>query len=117
MLTKDAAFGDAGGVLSTGTQLALQALSAFYDTIEFRSALTPPMQFRVADLSSDSPPSPVTQWLRPTLVLTGTAGTSVVAPMGEAPPSGALAGFGVIGAVMGVGAIIGFIARGKARAK
>jgi len=98
-----------GPALDQGMQLALAALSGFYDTLEFRSALTPPMEFNVADLTSDTPPNPIVQWLRPTLTLTGPAGKKVIAPYGEAPPSGALGGFGVVGGVFFAGALAGWL--------
>jgi len=97
-----------GPALDAGTQLALAALAGFYNTLEFRSALTPPMEFDVADLSSDTPPNPIVQWLRPTLTLRGPAGTKVIAPYGEAPPAGGLGGFGVVGAVFGAGLLAGW---------
>ena len=102
-----------GPVLDQSMQLALAALSGFYNTLEFRSALTPPMEFNVGDLSSDTPPNPIVQWLRPTLTLTGPAGRKVIAPYGEAPPSGALGGFGVVGSVFLAGALAGWLLRGK----
>lgn len=103
-------YGDAQSpVVDSTIQLALGMLSAYYTTFQFRSALTPPVEFSVTDLTSDTPPNPITQWLRPTLTLTGPAGTKVIAPYGEAPPSGALGGFGVVGSVFGLGMLAGVL--------
>lgn len=90
--------------------IALAALSGVYDQIEFKSAVSPPTSFNVRDLQSSSPPSPLTQWLQPTLILTGPQGRYVIAPYGEAQ-GGYAPLIGTVAAIFGIGFLLGRFVR------
>jgi len=79
-----------------------------YTQAEFWTRVTPPVHFDVVDLVKDGPPHPLTEFLQPTIVLTGPAGRLVIAPYGEAERglvnwvAPAVVGFLV---VLGIGAL------------
>jgi hypothetical protein len=75
---------DPYGVVDNYGNINMGALiSAFYNRVTIRTAVTPDMEFTI-----DGEPSPAWQQellnrLRPTVVLSGRAGTYVLAPYGE----------------------------------
>lgn len=85
-------------------------LAAAYDEVEFRSAATPPIILRTNELLQEGPPNPFIQWLKPTVVLRGKAGTNVIAPMGPAQGSWLPPLLG-IGALVGLGYLLGRTSR------
>lgn len=78
--------------LSDGQNLTpFKALAQFFDTVELRTALTPPVKLNLATLGEPGgEPSPLGPLLRPTVVLTGPAGTQVIAPHGAAGTNGGM---------------------------
>ena len=90
-----------------GSVSASDLMGLFFDTVEMRTAYSPPVRFKVAE-----PPDPRTQELlkqvRPALVLSGRAGRVEIAPFGvpsspaiESLKQGITAGvLGLVGAWM-----------------
>ncbi len=62
-----------------------KAAAALFDTVEISTTVTPPVRLSVLDFS-DPNPSPASRFLKPTMILTGPAGTVTVAPHGIAKP-------------------------------
>jgi hypothetical protein len=85
------------------------ALAQVYSRAEFRTSVTPTIDLDVASLDADtqSEPNTLLQLLRPTLVLSGPAGTKVIAPAGEAGHSGGLTGLLLIAGALAVPFFIG----------
>lgn len=92
-----------GGIAAASTGNIVAGLSAVYDTIEIRTSVTPPavIDLHAAAASAGEPPSPITQFLKPTIILTGRSGRDVIAPYGEAE-----GGWG--GPIFGLAVILGF---------
>ncbi len=92
-----------GGVAALSTGNLAAGLAAVYDTIEIRTSVTPPavIDLHAMAASASEPPSPVTQFLKPTLILTGRTSRDVIAPYGEAD-----GGWG--GALFGLAVLVGF---------
>jgi len=89
----------------------LAALASVYDRIEIRTSATPPAVIDLYAAAHDqSPPSPVTQFLKPTIILHGRAGTEVLAPYGEAEGSWGPT-FGFIGLLVGLGFVLGRVTK------
>ena len=102
-------YGDVASLFSGGGGLA--ALANLYDTMEFRTAVTPPAVVDLKGaLDSSGGPSPVAQFLQPTIILTGPAGQQTIAPYGVAP-DGTAATIGLVMLLMGFGYVIGWTAR------
>ena len=102
-----------GGVTAASQRNLLAGLAAVYDTIEIRTSVTPPAVIDLYAAAHDtSPPSPVTQFLKPTLVLSGRGGTEVLAPYGVAE-GGWGPSIATLGVVIGIGAAIGWYLRGR----
>lgn len=97
-----------GGIAAASTGNIAAGLSAVYDTIEIRTSVTPPaiIDLHAVAASQGEPPSPITQFLKPTLILTGRTGRDVIAPYGEAEGGwgGPIFGLAVI---LGVGFFLG----------
>lgn len=72
-----------GGVAAAASGNIMAGLSAVYDRIEIRTSVTPPA---VIDLhaAASAPPSELTKFLQPTIILHGASGREVIAPYGEA---------------------------------
>lgn len=96
------------GVGTAASQKNLLAgLAAVYDRLEIRTTLTPPAVIDLYAAAHDqSPPSPVTQFLKPTIILHGHAGTEVLAPYGEAEGSW-VGPIGFFGLLLGIGFVLG----------
>jgi hypothetical protein len=97
------------------TQALTGGLTALYNTLEIRTSVTPPAIIDLAALAQDrSPPSPITQFLKPTIILSGGAGRQVIAPYGEAD-----GGWGpsltALAVVVGLGFGLGWYSRGRRR--
>lgn len=96
------------GITTAANQRSILAgLAAVYDRLEIRTAVTPPAVIDLHAAAYDqSPPSPVAQFLRPTIILHGNAGTEVLAPYGEAEGSWGPA-LGFVGLLVGIGFVLG----------
>lgn len=95
------------------TAIVSTAISSLYDTMEVRTALTPPAVINLKTaLDPNSPPSPVAQFLQPTIVLTGPSGQQVIAPYGQAP-DGTAGTIGVVAFLMGIGFAVGYFVRSR----
>ena len=79
---------------------------AIWDHVQFRSAATPTFDGEVS-YDPSGPPNPVIRWLRPTVILTGPAGRTVIAPYGPAPGGGALVALGAFLGIIGIGFVVG----------
>lgn len=83
-------------------------LTGAFHTVEFRSNLTPGVQVKTADLALDSPMSPWTKLLQPTVVFYGPGGEAIVAPAGESKNGvGLVVGLAVVGAIFAAGFMLG----------
>lgn len=91
----------------------LAGLAQVYDRLEIRTSVTPPAVIDLYAAAHDqSPPSPITQFLKPTIILHGRAGTEVLAPYGEAE-GGWGPSLGALAFVVGTGFALGWWARGR----
>jgi hypothetical protein len=67
-----------------GTLNPAGLLAGVFDTIEIRTSATPNIVMRTQELlnEEEAPPNPVTVWLRPTIILRGKGGETIIAPLG-----------------------------------
>ena len=87
-------------------------LSGVFHTVEFRSNVLPSIQIRTADVSLDSPPSPWTKLLQPTVIFYGPGGETIIAPAGESSPNtGLFVGLVVVAAIFGAGFMLGRVSK------
>ncbi len=94
-------------VRNDGTINVAGLLAVTYDTVEFRSALTPNITINTRDLLDESsPPNPALQWLRPTVVLRGGGQDTIIAPYGASNGGGWLPGLLGAGALVGLGFVL-----------
>lgn len=87
------------------------ALAQVYSHAEFRTSITPAIDVDVASLDGDGAhdePSLFLSFLRPTLVLSGPAGTKIIAPAGEASRSGGITGLLLLAGVLGAPFLLGY---------
>jgi len=110
--TRFASYGAGGtpftveSLLSTVASGLGTALLEQYDTVEIRTEATPPLSVNLRDATASGPPSPISQWLKPTIILTGKAGRQVIAPYG--PSEGSFGGpFLLLFSIIGVGFVLG----------
>ena len=73
-----------GTIRSDGTLNAAGLLAGIYDEVEFRSNATPNIVMKTSALLTESKPNPFLTWLRPTVMLRGRGGETVIAPVGVA---------------------------------
>ncbi len=85
-------------------------LSGVFHTIELRSAATPPITIKTAELQFGGPPNPWLSFLKPTVIMTGPAGRTLIAPYGEAG-DGTLGAVVVVGGLVGLGVLLGKLMR------
>lgn len=105
----------AAGIVAGAQQNLLAGLASIYDTIEIRTSVTPPAVIDLYEIAHDNgPPSPITQFLKPTLILSGRAGTQVIAPYGEAA-GGWGPSIGALLTVVGIGFGLGWWAKSRNR--
>ena len=83
-----------------------KAFASFYDSLEVRTTLSPPIVVRTIDMLTPSPQSWVVKLLKPTVVLRGGAGAVVVAPAGPAG-DGSMRFLGFMVALVGAGFVLG----------
>lgn len=90
------------------------AISALYDTMEVRTSITPPAVIDLkAALDPHSPPSPVAQFLQPTIILSRVGGgQQIIAPYGQAP-DGTAGTIGAVAFLMGIGFAVGYFVRSR----
>lgn len=93
---------------SSADEVAAKLIPSVWDSVEFRSAATPPIRAAVS-YDPNGPPNPVMQWLRPTVILTGNAGRTVIRPYGGEGdgPNGTLVFVGFFAAIVGIGFVLG----------
>ncbi len=90
------------------TQNAGDAIASLYDSIEFRSAFSPPVVLSTKDLFTPKAPGSAPpwwlSWLKPTVIVRGAVGEQVIAPAG-------VAGNGTVPLLLAVGSIValGFV--------
>lgn len=94
-------------VRNDGTINAAGFLAGSYDTIQIRTTVTPDITIDTAELLKErGAPSPMS-WVKPTIVLSGRGGTSIIAPYGPASSGGWVVPFAVAGLLIGVGVLLG----------
>lgn len=99
---------DPATIRSDGTINPAGFLAAAFDEVEFRSSATPTITLRTRDmLKEGGAPNPFIQWLRPTVVLRGRSGETVIAPVGASKGGSILPGLGVVLVLVGVGYALG----------
>jgi len=93
---------------SGADEVASKLLPSIWSQVEFRSAATPPLRAAVS-YDPNGPPSPVMQWLQPTVILTGAAGRTVIRPYGGTGdgPNGTLVFMGFFLGIVGIGFVLG----------
>lgn len=89
----------AGSITDSGTVDPAALLSGVFTSVELRTQASPPVVIRTADLQMGGPPNPLLAFLKPTVILTGPAGKTVIAPYG-------VSGNGTVGAIVLVGALV-----------
>lgn len=82
-------------------------LAGSYDSLELRSAITPTFRIDTKALLSDGPRNPILDAVKPTVILTGPAGTNVIAPYGPAAAGGWVVPVFFVGLLVGIGVVIG----------
>lgn len=82
------------------------AFASIYDTMEVRTAFSPPIVTNTQDMLSTGPQSWVVKLLKPTVVLRGQAGAVTVAPAG-ASGDGTFGFLAALGGLVGVGFLLG----------
>ena len=69
-------------IKNDGTLNPAGLLAGVFDTIEIRNSATPNIVMRTQELLQNEPPNPVVVWLRPTIILRGKGGETIIAPHG-----------------------------------
>jgi len=83
-------------------------LAGSYDTLEIRTAITPPIIIDTRSLLIDNGKrNPLLDAVKPTIILRGNGGVNVIAPYGPAPEGGMVVPLFIIGALIGIGVLIG----------
>lgn len=90
-----------------GTLNPAGLLAGLYSDIEFRSSATPSIHMRTAELGQGGTPNPFLAWLRPTVILRGAGGETVIAPVGVSEGGSILPGALVVVGLVGLGVLIG----------
>ena len=97
-------------LIASGGKNPEQLLPAIWSNVEVRTNATPSIDAAIS-YDPSAPPSPLLQWLRPTVILTGPAGRTVIAPYGEAGGSGGLVAAGVLLGIVGIGFLLGRLSK------
>lgn len=97
---------DPASIDDAGEIVASKLLGSFYTSAEVRTRITPSVSLDLAEQMS-GPPSPLVQWLQPTVILRGPAGERVIAPYGVAEESSGAALLIPVLALFGLGFIAG----------
>lgn len=71
------------GITAWSSGNLVAGLSSLYDTIEVRTAFTPPAVINLHE-AAYAPPGEISPLLKPTIILSGPNGRDVIAPYGEA---------------------------------
>lgn len=99
----------AGGSSAAWNAVTAGVTQAFlnqYDTITIATNATPSVTVNLRDALASGPPSPVAQWLQPTVILTGPGGQQVVAPYGVSGGSPGAIPLAVL-TLLGLGYLLG----------
>lgn len=100
---------------SRGNWTPHNAFAQFFDTVEIRTKVTPPLVLSIRSILEPGPPNPTMNRLKPTMIFRGPVGTKVIAPYGEVPSAEEgrenawRISAGIVGSIMGVG-VLGFLA-------
>ena len=99
-----------GGAL---TPFLSDTLMQNYSTLEIRSTVSPPVLMNMSDLlDRKAPPSPISQFLKPTMILTDRAGKqTVLAPYGVAENGSAWPGVMLLATILGTGFVLGRLSK------
>lgn len=97
----------AGTIRDDGTLNPAGLLSGVFDTIEIRNSATPTITMNTAELLKEGPPNPVNQWLRPTIILRGKGGETIIAPYGVSKGGSILPLLALVGGVFAAGWLVG----------
>lgn len=104
-------YSDASSLISAiGSGDTLGALANIYDTLTIQTAVTPSAVIDLKSALASGPPSPIAQFLQPTIILSGPAGDQVIAPYGVAG-DGTAGTIAIAALLMGLGYVIGWTAR------
>lgn len=91
-------------IRNDGTLNPAGLLSGVFDTIEIRTSATPNLVMNTRELLDEStPPNPVNVWLRPTIILRGKGGETIIAPYGVSKGGSILPIALLCGALFGAG--------------
>ena len=84
-------------------------LAGTFDTIEFRSAVTPTIHINTQELLQPdyAPPNPFVKWLQPTVILRGKGGETAIAPFGTSSGGTVFPVLLAVAAVLGIGFVLG----------
>ena len=91
-------------------EVVAKLVPSVWNNVEFSSSATPTLNAEVA-YDPNGPPNPLMQWLKPTVILTGPAGRTVIAPYGQAGGGGGVVALGVLLGIVGVGFVLGRITK------
>jgi len=95
--------------LTTGNPA--EAIASVYKTIEIHTAITPPIVIDIAGLSSGQPPSAITSFIKPTVILRGSAGGDLTLdPLGD-PGDGTLGLVAIFAGLLGAGFLLGRLSK------
>lgn len=91
-------------VANDGTINPAGFLAGVYDTVEFRTMLSPPIKFNTRDLlAQGGAPNPFVGFLKPTVILSGPNGQNIIAPVGAAGTAGTYVGLFAVAAIFALG--------------
>lgn len=114
-------YGDAPSLLNviTGVGTAagsgniLAGLASVYNTLEIRTSVTPPAVVDLQSVANSSgPPNPIVEFLKPTIILTGSGGQEIIAPYGQSP-DGTAGTIGIVAFMLGMGFAAGYWIRSR----
>lgn len=107
-------------------QIISGSLPSLIESVEVRSAFSPPIVLNIKDILKEGPPNPVVKRVKPTIIIKGGIEQQVIAPAGVVGPdewkrnllilTGATAGVTALG-VMAVFSVGAFSGRRKERKK
>lgn len=95
-------------LIASGGKRPEGILPSIWNHVEVRTSATPDIGTDITyDPNPSTGPNPIMQWLKPTVILTGPAGRTVVAPYGEAGGGGALVTAAFFLGIVGIGYVLG----------
>lgn len=88
-------------------QVISSALPNLIESIEVRSAFSPPVTLTIKDVLKAGPPNPVVKRVKPTIIIKGGIGQQVIAPGGVVGPDEWKRNVAIVGAGVAVAAVAG----------